>query len=68
VAIRVELFYSPICPYCPEAIGILLEALEGADREFHLEEINVFSPEGLERAKRHDILSVPAMIIENNIK
>jgi len=68
VAIRVELFSSPICPYRPEAIRVLLEALEEADREFHLEEINVFSPEGLERAKRHDILSVPAMIIENNIK
>ena len=68
MAIRVELFSSPICPYRPEAIRVLLEALEEADREFHLEEINVFSPEGLERAKRHDILSVPAMIIENNIK
>lgn len=68
MAIRVELFSSPICPYRPEAIRGLLEALEEADREFHLEEINVFSPEGLERAKRHDILSVPAMIIENNIK
>jgi len=68
VAIRVELFYSPICPYCPEAIRILLEALKEANREFHLEEINVFSPEELERAKGHDILSVPAMIIENNIK
>ena len=68
MAIRVELFSSPTCPYCPEARRVLLEVLEGVNHEFHVEEVNVFSPEGLERAKRHDILSVPAMIIENNIK
>ena len=68
MAIKVELFYSPICPHCPEAKRILLEVLEGVDQEFSVEEVNVFSPEGLERAKKYDIASVPAMVIENKYK
>lgn len=68
MVIKVELFYSPICPHCPEAKRILLEVLEEVDQEFHVEEVNVFSPEGLERAKKYEIISVPAIIIENKHK
>ncbi|RJS90697.1 hypothetical protein CW705_05660 [Candidatus Bathyarchaeota archaeon] len=47
----IELFYSPICPYCPKAKRILLEALDEMEGEVHLDEINVFSLDGLKRAK-----------------
>jgi len=59
VTIKVELFYSPICPRCPEAKRVLLEVLE---------EINVFSPRGLKRAKKYDIAHIPAVVIENKRK
>jgi len=69
MTVKIELFYSPTCPYCPEAKRILLEALEEEiDQEFHIEEVNVFSSEGLERAKKYDIISVPAIIIGNKHK
>ena len=68
MTIRLELFYSPICPFCPEARRILLEVLEEFDQEFHIDEVNIFSSEGLERAKKHDLASVPAIVIENKHK
>ena len=68
MTIKVELFHSPVCPYCPEAKGILLEVLEEAGHEFSIEEVNIFSPEGLKRAKKYNIASVPAIIIENKHK
>jgi len=68
MTVRIELFYSPTCPYCPEAKRILREVLESIDREFHVDKVNVFSPEGLERAKKYGILSVPTIIIENKHK
>ena len=51
MTVRIELFYSPTCPYCPEAKRILREVLESIDREFHVDEVNVFSPEGLKELK-----------------
>jgi len=68
MAVKIDLFYSPTCPYCPEAKRILLEALEAFDQEFSIDEVNVFSSEGLERAKRYGIASVPAIVIENKHK
>jgi len=68
MAIKIELFYSPICPHCPEAKRVLLEVLEKFDQEFSINEVNVFSPEGFEKARRYDLLSVPAIVIENGDK
>ena len=68
MTIKIELFYPPVCPYCPEAKRILLEVLEEIDQEFCMDEVNIFSPEGLERAKKYGIISVPAIVIENKHK
>jgi len=68
MAVKIELFYSPTCPYCPEAKRVLLEVLEKFDQEFSIDEVNVFSSEGLKRAKRHGIISVPAIVIEDKHK
>ena len=68
MTIKIELFYSPICPHCPEAKRALREVLEETDQEFHVDEVNVFSPEGLERAKKYGIISVPAIVIVDRHK
>ena len=68
MTVKIELFYSPICPHCPEAKRILLEVLDEFDQEFSIDEVNVFSLKELERAKKYDILSVPAIVIENKHK
>jgi len=68
MTVKIELYYSPICPYRPEAKRVLLEILEETSQEFQVEEINVFSPRGLERAKTYGILSVPTIIINSKHK
>jgi len=68
MTIKIELFYSPICPHCPEAKRALREVLEETDQEFHVDEVNVFSPEGLERARKYGIISVPAIVIGDGHK
>ena len=68
MTIKIELFYSPICPHCPEAKRALREVLEETDQEFHVDEVNVFSLEGLERARKHGVISVPIIVIGDGHK
>jgi len=63
--VRVELFYSSTCPHCPRAKEILVEVLDGIDAEIRFDEVNVLSPEGIEKAKKHGILAVPAIVINS---
>lgn len=66
--VRIELFYSPICPHCPEAKKVLLEVAEEFGEKIQVKEINVFSPAGLERAEKHGVKRVPTMIVNSEVK
>lgn len=63
MTVTIELFYSPICPHCPKAKEVLLEVVEKVDERIRLDEVNVLSKEGLERAKKYGVMAVPAIIV-----
>jgi len=59
----IELFYSPICPFCPKAKEALLEVLEKVNQKIRLDEVNVLSLEGLKRAEKYEVMAVPTIIV-----
>lgn len=63
-----ELFYSPVCPYCPQTRKVLWEIVEEFGEKTQVEEINVLSSTGLERAEKYDVSGVPTMIINGRTK
>lgn len=57
----IELFYSPLCPTCPQAKDIARQVAE--EENVFLQEINVLSEEGRKRSESYQIRSVPYMVI-----
>jgi len=68
VTITIELFYSPMCLYCPEAKKILMEIAEELDEKIQVKEINVLSSAGLEKAERYGVKGVPTIIVNGRVK
>lgn len=58
---KIELFYSPMCPTCPQAKEIVREIVEKEGVKY--EEVNILSPDGEEKAARYGIKGVPALVI-----
>lgn len=59
--IKIEAFYSPLCPDCPKAIGITREVAE--EYGIELFEINVLSPNGQKKAEERNVKSIPSILI-----
>lgn len=66
MTLKVELFYSPTCHICPRAREVVMGIEEG--KEVEIEEVNVLSPEGLRRAERYCIRSVPTIVVNGKVK
>jgi len=64
----IELLYSPMCPYCPEARKILVKAAEEFNGKIRVEEVNVLSPAGMEKAEKHGVKGVPTIIVNSRTK
>ena len=46
--VRVELFFSPVCPHCPSARK-LVSAVAGRYPHVEFVEVNTYTEEGIER-------------------
>jgi len=57
-----------MCPYCPEAKKILWEVAEEFGEKIQVEEINVLSSIGLEKAEEYDVSGVPTIVINGRTK
>jgi len=68
VTATIELFYSPVCPYCPEAKRVLIAVAEELEREIEIEEVNVLSSTGYERAEKYGIRGVPTFVINGRVR
>ena len=53
---RYKLFFTPMCPKCPA----IKEFMKGV--KIKGEEIDATAPEGLEQAKKYEVVSVPTVI------
>ncbi len=65
--VKVEVFYSPICPHCPGAKKLVAEVAASYDG-VEVEEVNTYTKEGMERGMALGIMAVPAVVIDGEIK
>ena len=60
---KYKLFFTPMCPKCPA----IKEFMKGTDIEGEF--IDATYPEGLEKARRYEVISVPAVLfLDDNDK
>ena len=64
---KIELFYSPVCPYCPHAREIL-KKYSKEHPGFKYTEINTFTEEGIRRGMSLQVMAVPCLVVQDEIK
>jgi len=65
--VKVEFFYSPMCPYCPNARR-LLEEYGKTHTGYEVVEVNTFTDEGIERGMSLQVMAVPCIAVDGVIK
>jgi len=66
--VKVEVYTTPMCPYCPYAIRMMREIAPSFGDDVVTEEVNTWSPEGQTRALKHGITAVPTIVINDKVK
>lgn len=64
--VKVQLVYTKSCIFCPAAKQIFKDLKK--NHKFDYEEIDAISPEGQKIVSKYSIMSVPSVIIDNNLK
>ena len=64
---RVELFFNPICPFCPHARE-LLEKYKQDNPDFDYIEVDTYTEEGIERGTSLQVMAVPCLVVDDEIK
>jgi len=59
---KIEIFTSPTCPYCPNAVRVAKE-LSKEMPEIKILETNTGTEKGRKRAENNDVRSVPTLFI-----
>jgi len=66
VPVKIEVFYTEMCPYCPAALELVREV--GAKfSDIIVEEVNTSTSEGMARANGYRIFSVPTIVINGKV-
>ena len=60
--VKIEIFTSPTCPYCPKAVKVAKELAKGIE-SIKIIEISTGTREGSRRAAQNDVRSVPTLFI-----
>lgn len=64
---KVELFLSPVCPYCPAARKVFFNVAERYPGSY-FEEINTYTEAGMERGMSLQVMAVPSVAIDGVVK
>lgn len=65
--IKLELFYSPVCPHCPKA-RILVENIIKRYENVEYVEVNTYTEEGIKRGMSMEVMAVPTVAVDDEIK
>jgi thioredoxin 1 len=62
--VKVEVYFSPVCPHCPGAKMLVADVASRYGSLVDVEEINMFTPDGIRRGMANNVMSVPAVFID----
>jgi thiol-disulfide isomerase/thioredoxin len=66
--VKIEIYTSPTCPYCPAALAMLQKAVSLYKNNITVTQIDVTTPEGEELAAFYQVQATPTIIIEGDVK
>jgi len=66
--VKVEIYTTPTCPYCPYATRMMREIAPSFGENVVTEEVSTWSPEGQARALKHGIIAVPTIVVNDKVK
>jgi thioredoxin 1 len=64
---KLEIFFSPVCPYCPLARK-LVQDVAARYPQVEVYEVNTYTEEGIERGMSMNVMAVPTVAINDAIK
>ena len=61
--VKIEIYTSPTCPYCPAALRMLQKAIDIYGDIIEVAKIDITSPEGQELAAFYEVQATPTIVI-----
>lgn len=65
--VKLEIFFSPVCPYCPQARELISKVVPRYP-QVELVEVNTYTEEGIDRGMSMKVMAVPTVAIDDEIK
>lgn len=66
--LKIEIYTSPTCPYCPAALRMLQKAVGIYKEAIEVTEISIASEEGEQLAAVYNIQATPTIVLEGDVK
>ena len=66
--VKIEIYTSPTCPYCPAAIRMLQKAIDIYGKEIEVTKIDITTPNGEELATYYEIKATPTIVMNGIVK
>ncbi len=66
--VKIEVYFSPVCPHCPGAKKLVAEVASRYGDSVEVEEVNTYTPDGIERGMANGVTSVPTVFVEGGKK
>ena len=62
--VKIEVYFSPVCPHCPEAKKLVAEVAARYGGKVEVDEVNTHTAEGISRGMTNEVMSVPTVFID----
>ncbi len=66
--LKIEIYTSPTCPYCPAALLMLQKAIKIYEEAIDVVKIDITSPEGQEIAAFYTVQATPTIVMNGAVK
>lgn len=64
VMVKIDVYFSPVCPHCPGAKRLVAEVSSEYGGRVEVEEINTYTREGIERGMANGVMAVPTVFVD----
>ncbi len=68
VKLKIEIYTSPTCPYCPAALRMLEKAVRIYNEAIDVVEVSVASTDGQKLAAIYSVQATPTIVINSEVK
>ena len=66
--LKIEIYTSPTCPYCPAALKMLKDAVKIYENALDVVNVNIITKEGQTLAAFYNVRATPTIVINNEVK